>query len=118
MRNLIAASAAFLLSTTAATAGWNAFAINDYAYGSGYATTDQQARVRAIDDCKRNARNNVECHRMVTSMEDHEYLVVIRCDGIGATGGSKYDFQTAIVVAARKIGYGNALHRCNVLGSR
>jgi hypothetical protein len=89
---------------------WNAIAINSWGWGmatnvSGNTNVsgEEAARSKAIDSCEsRTART---CSDMTVSVPTNWYLVGIYCWGnVPSTGGSFYSYQTAVEVAANKVG--------------
>jgi hypothetical protein len=101
---VVAAILGLYSQTASAEVQWNAIAIN--AWGWGMVTngsSEESARSKAIDSCEsRTART---CSDMTVSVPTNWYLVGIYCWGnVPATGGSFHNYQTAVEVAANKVG--------------
>lgn len=108
MRNLIAASAAFLLcafAASAANAQWVAYAVNNVGIGAAWGSGEASTRNQAIVNCEHNTGYAcADAQAFSIAVPTSWYIVAIRCGGVRAVGGSQYSQWQAKANAASKIG--------------
>lgn len=110
MKNLIAASAAIMLSmfaASAANAQWVGYSVNDYGFGRAEAKSEQAAWHAAAEACENNTGR--ECDEddqdyTISVRPESWYIVAVKCGSRRAVGGSAHSAAQAKAVAAGKIG--------------